>query len=291
MSLILEALKKSEQQRRLGEAPTLGSPVLVARKRRSLLPVFAILIVGAVAAGWWLGREPASGTGDAPPDASAGKPPAPDAAVAAKAHTGTPAPVAANPPAAARSHPLQAPPARPAPNANPATSLPPANRAPVPAPASTPAAPVTQAPAPAAPPAAVPAAPANPPAARVPPPAPGASSAPAPSAAAPAPAPAPSTTSPAAAARTPPPAPARPAEPALPSIWDLPYATRKDLPELQLTMHLYSSDPAERFVVIKGERHVQGDDLGDGVVLKEIRADGMVLEYKGQRFVYPRDGR
>ena len=56
MSLILEALKKSEQQRRLGEAPTLGSPVVSTRRRRNLLPLFAMLIVIAAAAGWWLLR-------------------------------------------------------------------------------------------------------------------------------------------------------------------------------------------------------------------------------------------
>lgn len=78
---------------------------------------------------------------------------------------------------------------------------------------------------------------------------------------------------------------------ALPSVWDLPYATRKDLPDLTLTMHVYAGDPHERFVVIKGERHVEGDDLGDGLTLREIRPDGMVLEFKGTRFVYPRDGR
>jgi len=59
MSLILEALKKSEQQRRLGEAPTLGSPVVSTRRRRSALPVLAVLIVIGVAAGWWLSRQPA----------------------------------------------------------------------------------------------------------------------------------------------------------------------------------------------------------------------------------------
>jgi general secretion pathway protein B len=82
-----------------------------------------------------------------------------------------------------------------------------------------------------------------------------------------------------------------PAAPVLPTLWDLPYSTRKDIPELELTMHVYSDDAADRFVVIKGERHVEGDDLGDGVMLREIRPDGMVLELKGQRFVYPRAGR
>ena len=87
------------------------------------------------------------------------------------------------------------------------------------------------------------------------------------------------------------PAPRKPAEPALPSVWEMPYSVRKDLPALALTMHVYSSVPAERFVVVEGERHVEGDELGDGVTLREIRSDGIVLDFKGQRFVYPRDGR
>ncbi|HEY6940329.1 general secretion pathway protein GspB, partial [Dokdonella sp.] len=86
-------------------------------------------------------------------------------------------------------------------------------------------------------------------------------------------------------------APAQPRQPALPTVWELPYGTRKELPDLKLTMHVFSDAPAERFIVVEGERHVEGDDLGNGVVLREIRADGMVLDFKGQRFLYPRDGR
>ena len=108
-------------------------------------------------------------------------------------------------------------------------------------------------------------------------------------------APAPAKPAPASATPAAPPAarPARPPAraPALPSVWELPYSTRKDLPELQLTMHLYAPVPRERFVVIDGERYVEGDEIADGVTLREIRTDGMVLDFKGQRFVYPRDGR
>jgi general secretion pathway protein B len=74
-------------------------------------------------------------------------------------------------------------------------------------------------------------------------------------------------------------------------VWELPYATRKDLPQLALTMHVYSVEASERFVVVRGDRHVEGDDLGDGVTLRQITPGGMVLEFKGQRFRYPRDGR
>jgi general secretion pathway protein B len=57
MSLILEALKKSEANRRLGQAPDLGTPFTPARHGRN--PVWALLvIVLALGAGlwWWFGR-------------------------------------------------------------------------------------------------------------------------------------------------------------------------------------------------------------------------------------------
>jgi general secretion pathway protein B len=71
----------------------------------------------------------------------------------------------------------------------------------------------------------------------------------------------------------------------------LPYATRKGLPEITLTMHVYSADPRGRFVIVEGDRHMEGDTLGGGVTLREIRPDGMVLDFHGQQFLYPRDGR
>jgi len=86
MSLILEALKKSEQQRRLGEAPTLGSPVVATRRRRSLLPILAILVIAAVAVAWWLTRPRAP------------TPPAPAVPVAAQGSN----PIAATPKSVAR---------------------------------------------------------------------------------------------------------------------------------------------------------------------------------------------
>ncbi len=294
MSLILEALKKSEQQRRLGEAPTLGSPMLTTRRKRSFLPLFGALIVLALGAGWWLSRTPDNGA-DTPLAAG------PTDAAPAPAH----APAARTPASAAPIHNDRAaavanarnvdapvaPPDRPR-STNPAarlqTEAPPAlaQRHPVTPTAVTPGVkPVATAPAaaPAPKPAATP-----PPAATAPTSTPGTAMAPKP-ATAPAIVDAPVVPTP---APTPAPAaPPKPQQPALPSVWELPYATRKDLPELSLTMHVYSGDPHDRFVVIKGERHVEGDTVGDGVVLREIRPDGMVLEFKGRRFVYPRDGR
>jgi general secretion pathway protein B len=73
-------------------------------------------------------------------------------------------------------------------------------------------------------------------------------------------------------------------------IWELPYATRRELPEIKVTMHVFASDPAQRFVIINGDRKVQGDDI-EGMTVVDIRADGVVFEREGLRFLYPRGGR
>ncbi|MFN9730902.1 MAG: hypothetical protein ACK59M_10630, partial [Pseudomonadota bacterium] len=64
MSLILDALRKSEQQRRLGEPPTLGSESAWAARRWHAAPsrglrapwIVGALALAAAAAGiaWWL---------------------------------------------------------------------------------------------------------------------------------------------------------------------------------------------------------------------------------------------
>src|SRR5277367_3711270 len=72
MSLILEALKKSEAKRRLGEAPDLATPFAAAAPRRALLPFILAAIVIAAGAGWWLLGKPT--TTDKPAPAIATQP-------------------------------------------------------------------------------------------------------------------------------------------------------------------------------------------------------------------------
>ena len=322
MSLILEALKKSEQQRQLGEAPNLGTPITMTRRRRSLLPVLAAAIAIALGAGWYLLRDQP----DARPEAAkvASTPAAQTSRAGAAAAAAKPA---AQKPVAVNMPPPHAPPARKDVAADQKTApviaqpvLPvspaqdrPGSVAPPPVPPSAdevagrphdrppppgPASPLDQAPKTASAtttPAANNPASASPgkPHDRPEPPgpsspleqAPKSASASPPAAAKPVAAPAPAV------------ATAQPAQkpvaqrPALPSVWELPYATRKDLPAIDLTMHVYADTPADRFVVVKGERHVEGDQIADGVTLKQITADGMVLAFKGQEFTFPRDSR
>lgn len=74
----------------------------------------------------------------------------------------------------------------------------------------------------------------------------------------------------------------------LPRLADLPAAERNALPALKLSMHVYADDPAQRFVILDGRRQAEGAALADGVVLAEIRRDGLVLDAHGRRLLLPR---
>ncbi len=71
---------------------------------------------------------------------------------------------------------------------------------------------------------------------------------------------------------------------------ELPFSVRKSLPELKLSMHVYAADPSQRFVVLNDSRLTEGEKTTDDVFVREIRPDGVVLEFQGQRFFFPRDG-
>jgi general secretion pathway protein B len=71
---------------------------------------------------------------------------------------------------------------------------------------------------------------------------------------------------------------------------ELSFAVRKSLPELRLSMHVYAAEAGQRFVILNNSRMIEGDKSPDEVTLREIRPDGVVLEFQGQRFFLPRDG-
>lgn len=62
-----------------------------------------------------------------------------------------------------------------------------------------------------------------------------------------------------------------------------PPATKKELPEIAITVHAYAENPADRAVRINGQLLHEGDAVAPGLKLEQIVADGVVLNYKGQR--------
>lgn len=220
MSLILEALRKSEAERRRMQAPNvfIESPPSPAVGRPGSLLFAGVLCIAVVfAIGTWLGTRGTQRTIPVP----------------ALARTG------------AIAHPMRS-----------ADALPPvAHLAP-----STRVAPLVTAKPPA-------------PATRTPPPQP--PQRPQPTLSEP----------PVASTPAPSPSSAKTTRDAL-SLSDLTIAERQALPPLKLSMHLWNADPAQRFVILDGNRLHEGDRVGDAVV-GSIVPDGVILEWSGRRIKLP----
>lgn len=269
MSLILEALRKSERERRLGDAPSIGSPVMAVRRRRNWLPLLVALIVLGLLLLWWLQRQapaPTNGNSPVPVQKTESTPatrnpaefesvPAQSAQPAADSRRPSRKPQPRIPGTDVASDPVATTPGAAA------VTSPTARSGPVrmPSPAQTPASGNPTAPLQAEPAAQPPAAESA------------------------------SVSKPESGPAQVPIAPTRPAD-ALAMVWELPLATRRDLPPIAISMHVFAEDPAQRFIILNGERQTEGAVVG-GLILKEIRRDGAVFEFDGQRFLYPRGGR
>lgn len=262
MSYILDALRKSDQQRQRGSAPTLlmGQAAPVAPKQPAYLfygLLATALLAAGIAIGWlrpWQVRQAAPVARVAatkPPEASLRQP------VPAQTEiTPAPGPQVQGAPPTAQIAP--APIAAPAP----APSI-----APVPVPAPAPPAPLA-----------------------VPAPAPVKSQPPA-SAKAEAPGKpqeagaAVSSKAPAAPQRP----PARPAAESAPvqnviALAELPLALQQELPLMTISVHAYSGNPKDRLVGINNRMMREGETVAPGLKLEQITPDGMIFEYKGHTF-------
>ena len=72
------------------------------------------------------------------------------------------------------------------------------------------------------------------------------------------------------------------------SINDLPEPVAGGLPHINVDLHVFADAPAQRFVVINGQRLREGDQLREGPRLERITPDGVILSYHGTRFQVPR---
>lgn len=261
MSFILEALRKAERERNLGQVPALriaAAPAYSARRGFSpwWIAVVAVLAGAAIgAAGWW--RQQASDE-----SVAVARAPEPTPAPAPQPTEPAPEPV---PPLTERVEvqtaqgpvEMEIPPAPPpsAPAPQPLPQLPVAPEA------EPPAADVQEAPATAEPDAAelpameqsanedVPIEPIGP--------------------------------------ETPELPPEQPLVEDLPSYNGLPESLRSAIPQLSMNAHVYSSTPGRGFVMINGKKYRQGDKLAEGPEVVHILPDSVVLTYRGTDFLLP----
>jgi general secretion pathway protein B len=258
MSYILDALRKSDQQRHRGSSPTLlTAHDAPAAARQPAALWYGIIALVVLIAGITIGAlRPWEHEAPAPAPAVAQPPlPAPVALVPHEVATVN----ADNAPARrSESAPVRTP-------AAPAVTSPNANIHPV-----------TPAPAPAA------AQLAATPSAIAPPPPSAAAVATQPRAAVPTTV----VTAPPANVVTPPPAPAAAqlAGTAVITYPELPFAIQQEIPRLNVAVHAYSKEPKSRLVTIDNRLLHEGDDAAPGLKIEQITPDGMVFAYKGFRF-------
>ncbi|MGD9833091.1 MAG: general secretion pathway protein GspB [Piscinibacter sp.] len=80
------------------------------------------------------------------------------------------------------------------------------------------------------------------------------------------------------------PAPAPPPPRRVNSLAELPPDARAGLPPLAFGGSIYSNTPANRLLIVNGQLMHEGDTLGPGVKLEQIKPKAAVLDIRGQRF-------
>ncbi len=260
MSYILEALKKAQAERQLGNAPDIHTPQPVhvpaapatAQRKPLLLGLGAGVAVAALVAGLvWRAKTPA---GEPAVLAQAGTA-AGNAGVISPAPPMAAAPDVLPPGEMALARPAEAPPVvrAPAPEPQPASRM--REAAPVPAP-------TVSRPAAASAPRVAAAAPAVPEAVYLPAPA----RAIEPVAAAP--------------ARAPDPVP----EESLRTLQQLPESIQREVPKVAVGGYIYSPNPADRLLLVDKTLRREGEELAPGLVLERLMPKYAVMNFRGTRY-------
>jgi general secretion pathway protein B len=79
-----------------------------------------------------------------------------------------------------------------------------------------------------------------------------------------------------------------PAKKAYPSAHGLPMDVLARMPPINIMLQSYSENPAERFVILNSVKLQQGQSTVDGLRVQEIHVDGLLLEFEGYQFFHPR---
>ena len=73
-----------------------------------------------------------------------------------------------------------------------------------------------------------------------------------------------------------------------PYVYQLPFSLRKDIPKLNLNIHVYDKDPDNRIAIINGVRFAIEDMIDDIVLVKDIIPEGVILEFNNRVFLIPK---
>lgn len=72
--------------------------------------------------------------------------------------------------------------------------------------------------------------------------------------------------------------------PDVPSLEDLPFEFRQTLPKFTVNVFVYSPDPEKRFIMVDMVKYKPGQQIKDTMLLKEILPDSFVVDYQNREF-------
>lgn len=75
----------------------------------------------------------------------------------------------------------------------------------------------------------------------------------------------------------------------LPRFTDLVVRGELNVPHMRVDIHVFSAVPADRFVFINMRKYIEGQATQEGPQVERITRDGVVMDYQGQRFFLSRD--
>lgn len=70
----------------------------------------------------------------------------------------------------------------------------------------------------------------------------------------------------------------------IPFFEELPFEVRQSIPKMTINVVYYSTNPAERFAIINMQKYKVGQRTKDSVDLKEIRRNSLVFNFQNQNF-------
>lgn len=76
----------------------------------------------------------------------------------------------------------------------------------------------------------------------------------------------------------------RPKTEKTPYLSELSYDFRRTVPDVDINVFVYSEDETKRFIMINMQKYHEGEQIKEGMDLKGIRRDSLVVEYNGRVF-------
>ncbi|MGJ0485809.1 MAG: general secretion pathway protein GspB [Methylomicrobium sp.] len=77
---------------------------------------------------------------------------------------------------------------------------------------------------------------------------------------------------------------APPSQQGIPLYKDLPYNFRNSAPKMTINVFMYADKPEDRFVILNMTKYKAGQTTKESVEIKEIRSDGVIASYEGRVF-------